>query len=199
MTVRSCTPAFPGDKTTIYHAHQKVAHRADPDVEIERGQPRRVRTGAGAAARLAPDRGAPLLVAVGRAGREEGARWLAAQPPSHESTEHQIQLDDARREGRLDAVLRPLRGVGPRSSSAAWRTAALAVDTRLRDALRVLRAPDGGVPRCRSRDRHSRSTPPDVADAAAYAAEASVLVGIDGIVRAEQRVDCARSPSREPA
>ena len=29
---------------------------------------------------------------------------------------------------------------------------------------------------------------PDVSDAAAYAAEASTLVGIDGIVRAEQRV-----------
>ena len=37
MTVRLCTPASPGDKETIFHAHQKVAHRATADVEIEGG------------------------------------------------------------------------------------------------------------------------------------------------------------------
>ena len=35
MTVRLATPAHPGDKETIFHAHQKVAHRAHPEVEIE--------------------------------------------------------------------------------------------------------------------------------------------------------------------
>ncbi|MGH2726400.1 MAG: glycosyltransferase family 2 protein, partial [Actinomycetota bacterium] len=37
MTVRLCTPAHPGVKETIFHAHQKVAHRADPAVAIEPG------------------------------------------------------------------------------------------------------------------------------------------------------------------
>ena len=37
MTVRLATPAHPGDKETIFHAHQKVAHRASSEVEIERG------------------------------------------------------------------------------------------------------------------------------------------------------------------
>ena len=37
MDVRVSTPSPPGDKSTIYHAHQKVAHRAHPEVEIEAG------------------------------------------------------------------------------------------------------------------------------------------------------------------
>ena len=37
MTVRLAAPAHPGDKQTIHHVHQKVAHRARPDVEVERG------------------------------------------------------------------------------------------------------------------------------------------------------------------
>ena len=37
MTVRLCVPASPGDKKTIFHVHQKVAHRANPTVEIEGG------------------------------------------------------------------------------------------------------------------------------------------------------------------
>ena len=37
MTVRLSVPGSPGDKETIYHAHQKVAHRAARDVQIEAG------------------------------------------------------------------------------------------------------------------------------------------------------------------
>ena len=37
MTVRLATPAHPGEKSTIFHAHQKVAHRARRDAEVERG------------------------------------------------------------------------------------------------------------------------------------------------------------------
>jgi hypothetical protein len=67
----------------------------------------------------------------------------------------------------------------------------LAVDTRLRDALRriprdgerdsFLQPGDGPTP---LRFPHS-----DVKEDAAYAGEASVLAGIDGVVRAEGRVD----------
>ena len=45
MIVRLCEPAFPGDKRTIFHAHQKVAHRAVPDVEIEAGNHNAAGTG----------------------------------------------------------------------------------------------------------------------------------------------------------
>ena len=63
----------------------------------------------------------------------------------------------------------------------------LAVDTRLRDALRDLRADDGTfvLPGEERRLAFPRPTAPEDA---AYAAEASVLVEIDGIVRAEHRV-----------
>ena len=37
MTVRLASPAHPGDKETIFHAHQKVAHRAHPEVVVEAG------------------------------------------------------------------------------------------------------------------------------------------------------------------
>ena len=67
------------------------------------------------------------------------------------------------------------------------RTGTLALDTRLRDALRALRDDDGTfvLPGAEQRLAFPR---PSAADDAAYAAEASVLVEIDGIVRAEQRV-----------
>ena len=63
----------------------------------------------------------------------------------------------------------------------------LAVDTRLRDALRALRGADGAfvLPAAGRRLTFPR---PSARDDAAFAAEAAVLVEIDGIVRAEQRV-----------
>ena len=63
----------------------------------------------------------------------------------------------------------------------------LAVDTRLRDALRALRATTGRSS-CPGDERRLAFPRPTAAEDAAFAAEASVLVEIDGIVRAEQRV-----------
>ena len=37
MIVRLSTPALPGDKRTVHHAHQKVAHRGDPRVTVHAG------------------------------------------------------------------------------------------------------------------------------------------------------------------
>ena len=63
----------------------------------------------------------------------------------------------------------------------------LAIDTRLRDVLRALRDEDGSF--VLPGDEPPLAFPrPSAAEDAAYAAEASVLVEIDGIVRAEQRV-----------
>ena len=64
---------------------------------------------------------------------------------------------------------------------------AVTVDMRLRDALRALRGDDGTF--MPPREGEILAFPrPGAADDAAYAAEASVLVEIEGIVRAEQRV-----------
>ena len=66
----------------------------------------------------------------------------------------------------------------------------LAVDTRVRDALRLLRGSNGrfGIPTDGVASAPSFSMP-EVAERAVYAGEASTLVEIDGIVRAEKRVE----------
>jgi hypothetical protein len=64
----------------------------------------------------------------------------------------------------------------------------LAVDTRLRDALRTIRVADGTY-RLPDPEPLLAFDAPDVADAAALAAEASVLASVDAVVRAEQRLE----------
>ena len=185
MTVRLCTPAFPGDKTTIYHAHQKVAHRADPDVDVERGN----HNVSGQA--LEPLRSwHPIEVlhfslrSVEQVERKARSGWLR-QPPS-QVVGHQIQLDDAVRVGSTRAFLDRYT-VADSDLERGVADGSLAVDTRLRDALRVLRLPDGTY---RLPDAMPLLTfgDADIAEAAAYAAEVSVLASIEGIARAQQRV-----------
>jgi hypothetical protein len=185
MTVRLCTPAFPGDKTTIHHAHQKVAHRADPDVEIERGNHNA--TGRG----LEPLRGwHPIeilhfsLRSAEQIGRKARGGWRRSPP--EEQTEHQIRLDDALHEGRLDAFFGEM-AVDDDQLERGLADGSYAIDTRLRDALRALS--DGGgsfvLPGAGTRLEFPM---PGAEDSAAYAAETSVLAAIDAIPRAESRV-----------
>ena len=79
MTIRLCKPASSGDKETIFHAHQKVAHRGVAGRRGRGRKPQRRGHRTRAAARMASDRGSPLLAAFGRAGREQESRRLAAQ------------------------------------------------------------------------------------------------------------------------
>jgi hypothetical protein len=185
MTVRLATPADPGDKETIFHAHQKVAHRASPDVEIEAGNHNAAAPG------LEPLRAwHPLEVlhfsfrSAAQLGRKVRGGWLRNR--DYEPTLHQLLLDEAAREGRLQAFY-DAHAVDDESLARGLSDGTLAVDTRLRDALRVLRAEDGTFPAAAGDPMLDFPRPP-AADDAAYAAEASVLVEIDGIVRAEQRV-----------
>jgi hypothetical protein len=185
MTVRLCRPAFPGDKSTIYHAHQKVAHRAHPEVEVEAGN-HDVR-----ALSLEPLRAwHPLevlhfslrsLQQLERKARGGFTRTLDPPP-----VEHAMSLEQALLEGQL-AEHHAAHAVTQAQLELGLADGTLAVDTRLRDALRALRAPDGTY-RLPDPEPLLSFPSPDVADTAAYAAEASVLAGIDGIVRAERRV-----------
>ena len=185
MTVRLATPAHPGDKETIFHAHQKVAHRAHPDVEIERGNHDAVAAG------LEPLRAwHPLEVlhfsfrSVAQLERKARGNWLRS--PTYEPTLHRLLLDEAFREGRLESFYASY-AVDDEAFARGIADGSLAVDTRLRDALRHLRAADGSF--ALPGDGRSLAFPrPSAAEDAAYAAEASVLVEIDGIVRAERRV-----------
>jgi hypothetical protein len=185
MTVRLAAPAHPGDKETIFHAHQKVAHRAHTEVEVGEGNHD------AAAAGLQPLRAwHPLEVlhfsfrSVAQLERKARGGWL--RNPDYEPTLHQLLLDEASLDGRLEAFYDTF-AVDDDALARGLADGTLAVDTRLRDALRAVRADDGtfALPRAGPRLEFPR---PSAADDAAYAAEASVLVEIDGIVRAEQRV-----------
>jgi hypothetical protein len=90
-------------------------------------------------------------------------------------------MHDAYREGRLDEYLASYT-VTDEQLEQGLADGTLAVDTRVRDALR------------RIGDRQALTFPrPGANEDALYAGEASVLVGIDGIVRAEERVDAMES------
>jgi hypothetical protein len=185
MTVRLGAPAHPGDKETIFHAHQKVAHRAHPGVEIEAGNHNAEAPG------LEPLRAwHPLEVlhfsfrSVAQLERKASGGWLRNE--SYEPTLHQLLLDEALREGRVREFYDSFV-VSDEALTLGLADGSLAIDTRLRDALRVLRTEDGNfvLPEAGRRLSFPR---PDAGDDAQYASEASVLVEIDGIVRAEERV-----------
>ena len=189
MTVRLCAPAHPGDKSTIFHAHQKVAHRADPEVELEAGNHNVVGD------RLAPLRGwHPIEVlhfslrSLEQLELKAVRDWRGWTANEHGPTLHHVLAYEAQRDGRLAEYFGSFV-VTEDQLARGIADGTLAVDTRLRDTLRSLRGDDG---RFRLPDPGSPRVPasvPDVQEAAAYAAEGSVLVEIDGIVRAERRVD----------
>jgi Glycosyl transferase family 2 len=188
MTVRLGAPAFPGDKLTIFHAHQKVAHRADPGVAIEAGNHNAV------GARLEPIRAwHPLEVlhfsfrSPAQIARKARGGWV--RNDDYEPTQHQLLLDEALREERVDAFYDSFV-VTDEALERGLAGGTLAVDTRLRDALRTIADGDGGFRIPVEGEPPALSFPhPGVREDAAYAGEASVLVEIDGVVRAEKRVE----------
>jgi hypothetical protein len=187
MVVRLTRPHHPGEKTSIYHAHQKVAHRADPSVSVETGNHEVIGRG------LQPLRGwLPIEVlhfslrSVEQIERKGRSGWYVGRDP--DLAEHQIRLGHAVRAGRgrgfLDAVT-----VDDAALERGLADGTLAIDTRLRDALRGIRGPDGsfslpvlGAPPVLSFDR------PSASDDALLAAEVAPLADIDGVVRAGERV-----------
>jgi hypothetical protein len=106
--------------------------------------------------------------------------------PAADVTEHQRLLDRAFHDHRLDAFY-TARAITDVELERGLADGTLAVDTRLRDALRTLRAPDGTY-RLPDPEPLLSFGAADVADTAAYAAEASLLASIDSVARCEQRV-----------
>jgi hypothetical protein len=191
MTVRLCAPAHPGDKETIFHAHQKVAHRADPEVSIEPGNHD------ARSPRLAPLRGwHPLEVlhfslrSSEQLGRKAVRDWVGWTQNPYGPTLHQELAYEAQRAGRLEEYYGSFV-VSDEALARGLADGSLALDSRLRDALRAISAP--GEERRFVLPEHGRerlSFPqPGVAHDAVYASEAAVLADIDGVVRAERRVD----------
>ena len=187
MTVRLCTPASPGDKETIFHAHQKVAHRATADVEIEGGNHNAAGTG------LEPLRSwHPIEVlhfshrSAAQVARKGEGGWLRNR--KYEPPSHQLRLVEALKNGAVDAFFLA-HAVDDVELDHGLADGRLAIDTRLRNALRQLRADDGSFPIPAAGAGSPLAFPmPDMAESGAYAGEASTLNEIEGIVRAEKRV-----------
>jgi Glycosyl transferase family 2 len=186
MTVRLTQPAGPGDKRTIYHIHQKIAHRRDPDVAVEFGNHEAVGLG------LDPLRAWHPLEVLHFSIRSERqlerkAEGGVMRNRRYQPVAHDVRLHEAGREGRIADLFRSFV-VDDEALRRGLADGTLETDTRLRDALRSLRdggeflLPDPGSPRL-------AFPRPGVCDDAAYAGEASMLEEIDGIVRAEGRVD----------
>jgi len=184
MTIRLCEPAHPRDKATIHHAHQKVAHRADPQVFVERGNHNASGRG------LEPLRTwFPIEVlhfsirSLAQLEKKAAGRWIQAS--AEDIVDHEVRLEDARRDGSLADLLEE-DGVSTADIERGLAGGTLAVDTRLRDALRGLRSADDTY--CFPTDEPSLAFPrPEVEDTAAFAAEVSILAEIDAIPRAEAR------------
>jgi hypothetical protein len=190
MIVRLCTPAFPGEKRTIYHAHQKVAHRADPAVVIEAGNHNAI------GRNLEPLRGwHPIEILHFSLRSVEQVAWKGQggwrRLSAEDQTEHQIRLDRAYAEGRLEEFFAEYV-VSDADLERGIAAGTLAVDTRLRDALRRLGDGAGGF-RSPGQVEALDFSVGGLEASAAFAAEASVLAAIDAIPRAEARVAALES------
>lgn len=187
MTTRLSRPAHPGAKETVYHAHQKVAHRAVPDVHVELGNHDVAGTG------LAPLRGwHPIevlhfsfrsLEQLEKKGR--GGWWI--RPPA-DLAEHIALLGRASAEGRIGEHLRAAT-VDDDALARGLADGTLTIDTRLRDALRRIRDEDGTFLLPAPGGPGGLVFPhPLPQEDAELAAETAPLAEIDSVVRAGERM-----------
>jgi len=190
MIYRLCTPAFPGDKRTVYHAHQKVAHRAVPDVVVETGNHNAFGPG------LEPLRGwYPLEIlhysirSPDQVAKKARGGWL--RTPDEVPVEHVIRIAQAQTEQQAGEFF-AAHVVTDADLGRGLDEGTYALDTRVRDALRQLRLADGsyGHPVNGSLLEFGAS---DIHDAAAFASEVSILAKIDALPRAEARVAALES------
>jgi hypothetical protein len=184
MTVRLRAPAFPGDKTTVFHAHQKVAHRADPDVEVERGNHDVVGGDRHALRGWHPIEVLHFSIrSVEHLARKARGGYMRS---GVEQPEHVIAVHRAVKEGRVAQYFDSV-AVSDARLERGLADGTLVLDTRLRDALRTIRRDDGSFARPSAEPRLD-FLHPTIEEDAAFAAEVSVLEQVDGIVRAEERV-----------
>jgi hypothetical protein len=185
MTVRLRTPTSPADKSSIYHVHQKIAHRADPEVTIAFGNHTAYGDG------LEPLRGWHPIEILHFSHRSfpqmERKSRFGHGIPAHLVTPDRVAMWEAEREGRLPEYFDSFV-VRDEELGHSLAEGTVAIDTRLRDALRSIRAEDGSFLLPEPGETSPLAFPrPDVAEDAAYAAEAALLVDVDATVRAEER------------
>jgi len=186
MVARLARPAHPGAKQTVFHAHQKVAHRAVADVEVELGNHNAVGAGLELLREWLPIEilhfSFRTVEQLERKGR--GGWWVN---PAPDLAEHIARLGRASAQRRIadhlaaatidDAALE--RGLSDGS---------LVIDTRLRDALGRIRRADGTFAYPGQDDPRLVFPHPTVDDDARLADETAPLAEVDGVVRAADRV-----------
>jgi hypothetical protein len=191
MTVRFSATAPINDPASLYKPIRKVVHRGDPEVRLSRGNHALVGSS------LAPLRGwFPIEVfhfplrspdQCARKALLQGRAFElhVARPP----TAYHARMYEAYQEGQIDAYYESelLTDEVLDQGIASGR---LVVDTRLRDALRALQAPDGvsGSFLAPSEAAPVAFPLPTLVDDAQYAVEAAVLGEAD-VVRLQRRLD----------
>ena len=190
MTIRFSALAPINDPASLYKPIRKVVHRADASVRVTRGNHALVGSS------LAPLRGwFPIEVfhfplrSLEQCAHKALLQGRAFERIARTPTAYHARMYDAYREGRIadyyESELLPDDEVESGTSSGR-----LVVDTRLRDALRELRAPAGsdrGFMFPSEAERLSFPVPTLVEDAE-YAVEAAVLGEAD-VVRLQRRLD----------
>jgi hypothetical protein len=203
MTVRLAQQAPINDPSSFYRPVTKVAHRAGPNVTVGRGNHALVDSP------LQPLRTWHPLEVLHFPLRSH-AQWRRkvelqgvafTEHIERAGTAYHLKGYDALQSGRLDEQHAALV-VDDVSLGRGLAEGTLAVDTRLRDALRTLRTDD-----VFATGRPLDFSAPTLAEDAAYAAEAAVLDEAD-VIRVERRIDAlegrlralerpfARNPSR---
>jgi glycosyl transferase family 2 len=188
MTVRFSALAPINDPASLYKPIRKVLHRAHPEIRLTRGNHAVVDSP------FAPLRGwfpievfhFPIRSFEQFEHKTELQRTAFEQYVDRPPTGYHARMFDAMREGRMaehyDSLL-----VSDAELEAGRADGRLVDDTRLRDALRLLRAPDGGFLFPADAPALAFPTPTLVEDAD-YAVEAAVLGEAD-VVRLQRRLD----------
>src|SRR6266550_7097641 len=188
MTARLSQHAPINDPTSFYRPVTKVAHRADPDVVVGRGNHGLV------GSRLLPLRTWHPLEVLHFPLRS-GAQWRRkvelqgvafTEHIERDGTGYHLKGYDALKSGRIEEQHGALV-IDDESLSRGLADGTLVVDARLRDTLRTLRT-DGEEPRRFAVGRTLSFSDLTLEDDARYAVEASVLDEAD-VVRAERRID----------
>jgi hypothetical protein len=178
MTARLTQHAPINDPTSFYRPVIKVAHRADPTVRVARGNHALADSNFRTLATWHPVEVLHFpLRSLAQWRRKVELQGVAfTEHIERSGTGYHLKGYDALQTGRIDEQFESLV-VDDEALSAGVANGTLAIDARLRDALRTLR--DGGA---------LTFPPPTDADDAAYAVEASVLDEAY-LVRAQRHAD----------
>lgn len=165
--------------TSPYHAQVKLLHRADPHVEVKQGNHDVVGRGLVLIRDWCP---VEVLHFPIRSREQMERKYLNAWHVERQGSDVRIPRHIAAIATALDAtsaddVYRALL-VDDHALATGLATGHLAIDTRLRDVLRLARGASEAVP-----------PPPSLEDDVALAAEFDVLQEVDAAVRLFQRVD----------